>query len=446
MAQDSPKYEIFKIISADGKNEVDFAKAQFRVGNIYYYENILSPFITGVVTISSTSKAAKSPSSVDVQNRFASLHSGLPLEVGCQILMKIKNSIGSGINFSSTTNDHKRFYVNEVQVLSKSSKSEIIQLRFISKIGWSNNTKRITRHFAGSITESIKSILKKELKLKNDMISVDDSSNSYSFAGMTKRPFDLIVMLAKQTIPKNTANPGYFAYETKTGFKYLSVDSLVNKKPYKKNYFYSSIIKGSQQSRSNKDNFKIASLTVVKDQNLTSQIRSGVYGNKTIFFNPATYGFTEIDITVDNDKLFKDPKFSTLGKKPGVPKILEDDFGSGNKFHRVQTAVLNIGGNEENINPNNNPEFYYAAGTTRYNLLFSQQHAITIPGNTDLEAGDVLRLDIENIGDAKEEGPDQKQSGNYIIQGLCHYFDPEASTTSLLLVRDSYGLHSSKNS
>jgi len=39
MSVQSSKYSIFKIISADGKNEVDFAQGQFRIANFYYYEN-----------------------------------------------------------------------------------------------------------------------------------------------------------------------------------------------------------------------------------------------------------------------------------------------------------------------------------------------------------------------------------------------------------------------
>tara|TARA_B100000902_G_scaffold271126_1_gene257032 strand:+ start:1464 stop:2798 length:1335 start_codon:yes stop_codon:yes gene_type:complete len=436
-------YEVFKIRSADGKNEVDIYSAQFRVGNIYYYENILSPFVTGVVTIISTSGAAESQE--DTQGRLGSLHTALPLEAGCEVFLKIKDDIGKGLDFSSKRNTYKRLYVNEVQVIDKKSNSEIIQLRLISKIGWRNNTERITKHFRGKISGSIKKILRSNLGLPRNRIKVDDSSNSYSFMGMTKRPFDLIAMLAKQTIPKNTANPGYFAFETKSGFNYVSADSIINAEPYKETYFYNGKVQASQQTKDNKNNYKINSLSVKKDQNLTKQIRSGVYANKTIFFNPASYQFTEIDITVSDDKLFKNPKFSTLGKQPNVPSILTDNFKVGKKFHRVQTAILNIGGEKENINPNNSPEFYYAAGTTRYNLLFSQSHSITIPCNTDLEAGTVIRLEIEDITEKKIQGPDQKASGNYIIQSLCHYFEAEKSVTSLTLIRDSYGLHFSKN-
>jgi len=443
MSVQGAQYEIFKIRSADGKNEVDLAKGQFRIGNIYYYENILSPYITGIITIISTSSAAQSKE--DTQERLGSLHTSLPLEAGCEIFMKIKDTVGKGLDFSSKRNTFKRLYVNEVQVIDKSSTSEMLQIRFISKIGIVNNSRRVTKHYRGNISGSVKKILKDKFKLPNNIIKIDDSSNSYSFMGMMKRPFDLIAMLAKQTIPKNTANPGYFAFETKSGFNYVSADSIINAKPYKKTYFYDGNLQSSVQSKSDKNDFKIGVLTVRKDQNIVDQMRSGVYANKTIFFNPSNYEFTEIDITVENDKLFKDPKFSTLGKKPKLPKFLDEDFKEGNNFHRVQTAVLNIGGEKENVDPNNSPEMYYAAGTTRYNLLFSQQHSIVVPCNTDLEAGDVLRLEIEDISEKKEQGPDQKASGNYIIKSLCHYFESEKSVTSMTLIRDSYGLHFSKN-
>jgi len=448
MSAQASKYEVFKIKSADGKNEVDFIDGDFvygnRVLNIYYYENILSPHLTGVITISSTPDGAKSTSKTDTQERVGSLYTSLPLEVGCEIFIKVKGSIGDGINFSSKSNDHKRLYVNEVQVLDKSSTQEVIQLRFISKIGWTNATKRVTRAFKGNIAENMKKILQDDLKLPNDLIEVDESSNSYSFTGMTKRPFDIIAMLAKQTIPLNTANPGFFGFETKSGFKYVSVDHIINSEP-EEEYFYSGYLESDKQSGNRDNDFKVASLQVVKDQNLTNQIRSGVYANKTIFFNPSTYAFTEIDISVDDGKLYKNKDFSTLGKSPDTPGILSEDFKTGTKFHRVQTAVLNIGGEEANVDVNNSPELYYAAGSTRYNILFSQKHKITIPCNTDLEAGQTIKLKVEEIAGKKVAGYDQKQSGNYIIANLCHYFESEKSVTSLTLIRDSYGMHFSKN-
>ena len=441
MAVQGSIFEKFIIRSADGSNEVDVSLGQFRIINFHYYENVMSPYITGVFTVNSTGNVLESTS--DIQNRVGSLYTGLPLEIGCELFIKIKDSIGRGLDFSSETDEYSRLYVNEVQVVDKSSTSEVLQIRFISKIGWMNNTRRVTKHYSGIISSSVEKIMRDELNFSK--LQITPTSNAYSFAGMTKRPFDLIAMLAKQSMPANQANPGYFAFETKSGFKFSSIDSLINSIPYPETYNYNGTTQSSFYTQDDSLDYKIASLKVLKDQNLVNQIRSGVYGTKTIFFNPATYRFTEVDVTVTDNKLIKNPKFSKLGNDVSVPKIVNDDLNSGNKYHRVETAILNIGAETVKSNPNNTPARYIAEVSARYNAIFSQKHAITIPCNTNLEAGNSMNLLVEYIGDNKSQGPDQKQSGKYIIESLCHYFEPEKSITSLTLIRDSYGLHSSKN-
>ena len=443
MTVQSSLYKKFIIISADGERSVTIDYGDFRVLNIYYYENILSPQITGIVTIISTSGAVENKE--DTQERVGALYTSLPLQGGCELLMKIKDPIGDGIDFASPTNPHKRLYVNEVQIIDKSANSEIIQLRFTSMMGWTNTTKRVTQHFDGKISESVKNILKTQFKLTDSEIDVDDSSNALSFAGMTKRPFDLIKMLAKQSIQANVENPGYFYYQTKSGFKYVSADTLINYLPYPISYHYGGPNISGYESKDDSNNYKIASLIINQDQNLISQIKAGVYATKTITFNPANYNFTELLASVESKNLCVNPKFSTLGTDIKFPKILKETLDDGNKFHRIETAVLNVGSNIENSVPNNNPQHYMAKVSTRYNMLFSQKYSITIPCNTDLEAGNVLDIKVESISDGKEQGVDQKQSGKYIIGSLCDHFNPEKSETSLGLLRDSYGLHSSQN-
>jgi hypothetical protein len=114
------------------------------------------------------------------------------------------------------------------------------------------------------------------------------------------------------------------------------------------------------------------------------------------------------------------------------------------RFHRIQTAIFDVGAEGTNRDVNNSPELYYAAGSTRYNILFSQVYSATVPCNTDLEAGHVLKLEIESNSQDKEQGPDESQSGNYIIQALHHHFEPNKSTT-YEFIRDSYGLHFTKS-
>ena len=435
------KYEIFQIVSANGENSVDIFSGQFRILSFDYYESIISPHITGSLIISSSTSAAESQD--DTQERLGSLYSSLPLRPGCTILAQIK--MGEDMELDFHSDPYKRLYVTDVSVITKSSTVENIVVKFTSKIAIINETTRVNKHYKGKITDSIQKIIKEELKLDPSKFSVDESANAYSFTGMRKRPFDLFIELARQTVPANTANPGYFCFETKSGFNYLSADSLINQDPFERTYNYSGSNQSSAETKDDSNEYKVSSLVTEKDQSLLKQIRSGMYASKNIFFNPSTCGFTEVDISVANNSLSADPKFSSLGKKEETPNVLASEFNEGKKYHRVQTAILDIGADETNIAANNSPELHYAAGTARYNLLFSQSHAVQIPCNTDLEAGDLIKLEVESTSTDKEQGPDQVQSGSYIIKSLCHHFDSSGSVTSMKLIRDSYGLHVSNN-
>ena len=74
----------------------------------------------------------------------------------------------------------------------------------------------------------------------------------------------------------------------------------------------------------------------------------------------------------------------------------------------------------------------------RYQLLFTQTLNMVVPLNTNLTAGDIIKVNFLNANiEAKDK--DRKQSGFYMIKELCHHFDPNQSLTSLTLIRDTFG-------
>ena len=84
-----------------------------------------------------------------------------------------------------------------------------------------------------------------------------------------------------------------------------------------------------------------------------------------------------------------------------------------------------------------------AKSFSRYNLLFSQALNILVPLNVDLKVGDIVKCKLPLIG-GDENGDhsfDKEMSGNYLIRELRHSFIPNQNTTSLKLMRDSYGLY-----
>jgi hypothetical protein len=64
---------------------------------------------------------------------------------------------------------------------------------------------------------------------------------------------------------------------------------------------------------------------------------------------------------------------------------------------------------------------------------------MTIPLNTNLIAGDIINCEFPRIDMEKKKGPDEIQSGLYMIKKLTHFFDAKGSYTKLQLCRDTNG-------
>ena len=75
----------------------------------------------------------------------------------------------------------------------------------------------------------------------------------------------------------------------------------------------------------------------------------------------------------------------------------------------------------------------------RYNQLFTVKTDITIPGDFSIKAGDLIECDFPKLeGDAvKDVNPETK--GTYMVASVCHRITPNSTTSSLSLVRDSFG-------
>ena len=131
----------------------------------------------------------------------------------------------------------------------------------------------------------------------------------------------------------------------------------------------------------------------------------------------------------------------TMGETPEIPVLLNnDDQNLGTLPSRLMTMVSDRGLLEYDptIEKNSTPTLWQRQATMRYQLLFTQILNMVVPLNTNLVAGDIIKVKFLNANmEAKEH--DRRQSGNYMIKELCHHFDANQSLTSMTLVRDTFG-------
>tara|TARA_Y100001968_G_scaffold169755_1_gene155429 strand:- start:146 stop:1471 length:1326 start_codon:yes stop_codon:yes gene_type:complete len=435
-AIDASTYEKFEIESADGSRTVDIKSG---VVMFSYYEDILSPTITARAVVVNDGNTIEGP-----DGKMTSLYNGLPLRGGERVVVKIAGNSpdNPGIDFSE--DPAKYFYVSSIRNVLQDTKSESFVLELVPRETITNETTRVGKKYASStsISDSVKDIVKNYLKTdKLDEVNVDKTQNPYGFLGNLRKPFTLLTWLASKSVPGvvsgKDATAGYLFYETRDGYHFKSIDSLIKEEPYSVKYIYTEVTVAKDQN----NDFKILKYNTDKNQDLLGNLKRGAYCSHRIFFNPLTFTYTNPE-----KGLFKKADYAgkteNMGKDITLPKISDDsDKTLGDIPSRNITAVMDIGTLEKNASMKDNadPTKIFSQAMMRYNTTLTQTMSMTIPSNTNLRAGDLLECQFPNINRATTGSTDEEQSGLYMIKELCHYFDASGSYTSLKLLRDTFG-------
>jgi len=426
-ARDSAEYQEIIIESNDGSKTVDL---RLGVVAFRYYEDLFSPTITAKMIVVNTGGTVPGK-----DDKFESIYSGLPIRGGERLSIKVKpNGDNPLLDFASKAEDY--FYVSSVNNIIREGQRELFALDLVSREAITNETTRVHQKFPRDlrISDSVTKIGKDYLKTD---IEVDETQNQYGFYGNLKRPFNLLVWLASKAVPTDGL-AGFFFYQTKSGFKFKSIDKLIsdgvsNSKPITYTYYE------APKNPLENDDFKILNYSIERNNDLLKKLRLGTYSSFFAEFNPATGEFT----LPQNGKFSLNDytnKTKNLGSDPEIPRVVNDSgITLADMPSRIVASVASVGtiDSGSSVTPNGSGLLYQRQALMRYNLLFMQQLSMTVPVNTNLEVGDVIKCNFPRISATKEY--DREQSGLYMIKELCHSFDGTQSLTSMKLIRDTYG-------
>ena len=440
-AIDKSIYEKFIVESADGTKSADISEG---VIAFTYFENIFSPYLTARVIVTNTSGAIEG----DDGNK-QSIYNGLPLRGGERVLIKIagNSKTNEGLDFSQSPDQY--FYVASVTNVLLNEGTESFTLNLVSREAITNETVRVGKKFPTSqkISGSVEDILKNYLKV-DKIGDIEETQNTYGFIGNMKKPFTIITWLASKSVsgsakPGEDSSAGYVFYETQSGFNFVSIDKIMESKPYKVDFVFSpGIISTDDPNR----DFKILTYATNRNQDLIGKLERGAYSSQRYYINPVSF-IPTISVFKSDDY---QGKANNLGdKEVALPRI--DDKSEktlGDLPSRIFVGMLDVGTLEKDasdegwndpVKRNADPQRIHSQSMMRYNQIFTQVVDIQIPLNTNLTAGSVIRCEFPQLSKAKRKQPDPEISGLYMIKELAHYFDTKGSYTKLKIVRDTFG-------
>ena len=407
--------------------------------SIDYFEDILEPAVTMQITL----------------NGSYNLVSELPIRGGEKVSIELELASGTFM---------KEMYVYKASSGDFQKQTGAVILHLTSKYSLINEGSRCIRRYSDTvpIDEHVKDILKNTLKVPDDRINdIEQTSNTYGFFGNMKKPLQVCQWLCPKGISaygvsgvsgkvgttrgqaKGTA--GFFFYENVDGFHFRSIDSLVSDSRIQDQsadsediITYSSKGFGGIDANLLENNFQIINHFMDRNIDVKKAFAIGLYKNVSYIYDTLNhrvsyYGYNFKDELKDShlgQDDIHDPSsmFPEIVNRPtriisrttdhGV--LDKDSVNQGKKESGRDTADM-------------------AKSFSRYNLLFTQALNILVPCNLDLKVGNVIKCELPRIQEGQSREIDLQLSGYYIIKEVRHHIEVGEITTSLKLIRDSYG-------
>ena len=334
------------------------------------------------------------------------------------------------------TKDHK-LMLNAVSDMNTTAQIQEATLEFISQETIINETARLNKKFAGNVSQTVKDILtedKKGIKTKKKVfgpkkegeIEEDRATNSYSFVGNLKRPFDTIQWLCAKS-QSSTKNFGFLFFENLDGYHFRSIENLLKQEPLR--------YEQTDSPFESQNKAIILQNKLNRSNDIGMNCRMGMYANKTIYIDIENQGASVDDFDVTKLELNKPVKLMDgLEKHPTRLMLRVDDVGAAQ-----------VGAAKSETVPKSELAKYQNKSYIRNNLLFSQSLSISIPLNSTLRVGVVIDIKLptkkgdgtnqtDSFGSEKSNDP----SGRYLIAELRHLIGRGKSETQLKLIRDVF--------
>lgn len=432
LASDIKKFVIFP---TNGNKEVDISTL---VQNLTYYENILSNSLTLSVVI------ADSGGLEFQRDKMIGILDGLPIRGGERVVIEFSDKQEPQNTLSFGT---QSFYVNRIVGASPGTQKDVFILELCTREFLANEQTRVVKRYDGKISDNVTQILQDKNGLNTTKnIDADPTVIPYNFIGNDRKPFYVCTWLGTRGVPEQSGKinsaAGYFFFETYDGFKFKSIDVLLNQKPKdNKKYIYTN---APNINQSKEYTSKILSVTIERDIDLQKNISVGTYANRSLFFD-----LYSMDYEVRNYNL----KFNQIdGITPAEENVLfvPDEFTQAPS--RLMNLILDYGTMPSGNTPNeqlktwkNDPKYanydapkLMVQSIMRYNQLYTIKTNIIIPGDFSLRAGDIIECYFPDLEKSVKKEPNEKTQGKYLIASLCHRVTPEDTYTSLTLIRDSF--------
>ena len=400
-----------EIISSNGFGQL----VTNQVVAIEFYEDLWSPFFSGVVALKD---------SLDLANLF-------PF-VG-EEYVNLKFHTPSFEGKDKVIED--QFYIYKMTNREMSGDRNVIyELHFISREAIVDLNKATSKAYAGKCSDIARQIITGADGLESKKQSIiEETPNGVKFIANYWPPVKSLNYAAETSANRDGA-ANYLFFENRLGLNFVSLDYLY-KAPIVQSFVYDNFMRdftadGRSYRNIEKEYQRIIDIHIPEPFNYMDRVRSGMYANKMTNYDLVTKKY----IVKTYDMLQNWKQGTHLNDFPGASKK------AIRRFNAMGFVYPKYHGNFNNFGDVTNSR------TIQKRISILQQAEITkldivVPGRTDYTVGKKVNVKLNKfnpIEGADSDTYDNMFSGNYLISGINHFIDREKHQCHMQLMKDSF--------
>ena len=405
--------EKIELISANGFGQ-EITNQVIAIG---IYEDLFSPFISGVIAVKD---------SLDFINLFP-----LVGEEYVNIKVHTPSFQGEGLAIDDQYVVYK--LTNRVQT---GDRNMVYELHFISREALVDMNKKISKAYEGKVSDIANTIIKDttyglESKKK---VNIEETPNGTKYVSNFWSPVKNLNYLSEnaKTIE---GSPNYLFFENRDGFNFLSINKL-NGQGFVQEFVYDSFRREINANCSSKRDVseeykRITTIEIPTLYDYIDRSSSGMFASQQLSYDMLT-------------KQYKVRNYDMLDDWSNHVHLNEYPPVSSNNIVRPSQLLMNSKNYYANFNgytDTTNNSF----SQKRLSLLKQMESTkinITVPGRTDYTVGDKVKVLLNKFNPIKKADldtdiTDNIFSGYYLISSINHQIDRERHECYMELIKDS---------
>ncbi len=389
-----------------------------QVVNIEYFENILSPFISGVLTVRE---------SLDLVNLFP---------FAGEEFVEIEVSTPS-LDVSTIKGRYYIYKLSERELLG--DRNVVYRLHFISTEAVVDMNKKVSKVHTGNISEIVESLLKDKTNglQTTKQVRIDPTSRTMKFISNYWSPIECVKYLTEHATNKDN-NPNYVFFENRDGFYFISLDTLY-KNEVKQEFLFDKYTrdivdsKGASTRNTQEDFKRILDMSIPVGFDYIDRIKNGTLASRLISWDMTR---KQYNVRLYN---YKD----NFSKKV---HLNEFPLASDRAIAKSASTIFTVPRMTDVWQGFGDLSNYKIIQERNSLMMLSSQSSIkiSVPGRTDYTAGQKVKVTLNKIEPVSKNDSDTEDkmfSGNYIIAAINHYVNREMHTCHMELIKDSLAVN-----